>query len=87
MGGVAVNLLWLLIGVIIFVAVVLYGIKIFTTPGPERLEQGIWFIFLLLIVICASIAFMGGWFHVLALSRCADQIVSGAAVGVLSWPA
>jgi hypothetical protein len=72
MAGVAVNLLWLLIGAIILAGViylVLYGIKTFITPIPERLEQGIWFIFLLLIIIYAITAFMGGSFHVPVLSR------------------
>jgi hypothetical protein len=63
MAGIAISLLWLLIGAIVLAGViylVLYGIKTFITPIPERLEQGVWFIFLLLIIIYAITAFMGG---------------------------
>ena len=50
----AISLLWLLIGIICLAGViwlVLYGIKTFVTPIPARLEQGIWFIVLILIII------------------------------------
>ena len=50
----AISLLWLLIGIICLAGVVwlvLYGIKTFVTPIPARLEQGIWFVILLLIII------------------------------------
>jgi hypothetical protein len=63
MAGIAISLLWLLIGAIILAGViwlVLYGIKKFITPIPERLEQGIWFIFLLLMIIYAISAFVSG---------------------------
>ncbi len=61
--GLAIDLLWLLIYAIVLAGViwlVLYGIKKFITPIPERLEQGIWFILLLLIVIFALTALGGG---------------------------
>jgi hypothetical protein len=64
--AIAINALWLLIGCICLAAViwlVLYGIKTFVTPLPARLEQGIWFIFLLLIVIGALTLLAGGTFH------------------------
>ena len=63
MAGIAINLLWLLIGAICLAGViylVLYGINNFITQIPARLEQGIWFIFLLLIIIYAISALMGG---------------------------
>jgi hypothetical protein len=63
MAGFAISLLWLLIGAIILAGViwlVLYGIKTFITPIPPKLEQGIWFIFLLLIIIYAITAFTTG---------------------------
>jgi hypothetical protein len=63
MAGIAIALLWLLIGAIVLAGViylVLYGINNFVTPIPARIEQGIWFIFLLLIVIYGITAFMGG---------------------------
>jgi hypothetical protein len=63
MAGIAVSLLWLLIGAICLAGViylVLYGINNFITPIPARLEQGIWFIFLLLIIIYAITALFGG---------------------------
>lgn len=63
MAGIAISLLWLLIGAIILAGViwlVLYGVKNFITPIPAKLEQGIWFIFLLLLIIYAITAFVSG---------------------------
>ena len=63
MAGIAISLLWLLIGAIILAGViwlVLYGIKNFITAIPAKLEQGIWFIFLLLIIIYAITALASG---------------------------
>ena len=62
----AISALWLLIGIICLAGViwlVLYGIKTFVTPIPARLEQGIWFILLLLILIGALTLLAGGTFH------------------------
>ncbi len=59
----AIQLLWLLIYGIIFAGVVwlvLYGIKTFITPIPGRLEQGVWFIVLILIIIALLTIFVGG---------------------------
>jgi hypothetical protein len=59
----AIQCLWLLIGIICLAGVVwlvLYGIKTFVTPIPERLEQGIWFIILILLVIGALTILAGG---------------------------
>jgi len=61
--GMAINILWLLIGIICLAGViwlVLYGIKTFVTPIPARLEQGIWFIVLLLCIIGALTLLAGG---------------------------
>lgn len=66
----AIDVLWLLVGAIIIAGViwlVLYGIKTFITPIPARLEQGIWFIVLLLLIIAALTMFAGGGFHPPAL--------------------
>ena len=63
MAGIAISLLWLLIGAIILAGViwlVLYGVKTFITAIPAKLEQGIWFIFLLLLIIYAITAFASG---------------------------
>jgi hypothetical protein len=63
MAGIAVSLLWLLIGAICLAGViylVLYGINKFITQIPPLIEQGIWFIFLLLIIIYAIGALFGG---------------------------
>lgn len=62
----AISILWLLIGIICLAGVVwlvLYGIKKFVTPIPERLEQGIWFIILLLCIIGALTLLAGGAFN------------------------
>jgi hypothetical protein len=60
----AVEVLWLLIGAIIFCGViwlVLYGLKnIAGVPIPVRLEQGIWFIVLILILIACLTLLAGG---------------------------
>ena len=61
MAGIAVALLWLLIGAICLAGVYLlfYGVENFITPIPERLKQGIWFIFLILIIIYLIMALTG----------------------------
>lgn len=62
MAGIAVSLLWLLIGAICLAGVIyllFYGVENFITPIPERLKQGIWFIFLILIIIYVIIALTG----------------------------
>ena len=62
----AISVLWLLIGIICLAGViwlVLYGIKAFVTPIPARLEQGIWFIVLILCIIGALTLLAGGSFH------------------------
>jgi hypothetical protein len=62
----AIQILWLLIGIICLAGVVwlvLYGVKTFVTPIPARLEQGIWFIVLLLIIIAALALLAGGGVH------------------------
>ena len=59
----AIQILWLLIGIICLAGViwlVLYGIKTYVTPIPPRLEGGIWFIVLLLIIIAALGLLAGG---------------------------
>lgn len=61
--NIAIEVLWLLIGAICLAGViwlVLYGIKNFITAIPERIEQGIWFIVLLLIIIGALTLLAGG---------------------------
>jgi hypothetical protein len=62
--GLAINLLWLLIGVIVICGVVwvlLYGLKnIAGVPIPPRIEQGIWFIIFLLVLIGALTLLTGG---------------------------
>lgn len=54
MGHLIISLLWLLIYAVIFCGVVylvLYGINKFVYQLPPRLEQGIWFIVLILVLI------------------------------------
>jgi hypothetical protein len=63
MTGIAIALLWALIGAICLAGViylVIYGVENFITPIPEKIKQGIWFIFLILIVIYVLIALTGG---------------------------
>ena len=59
----AIELLWLLIGVVILCAViylVLYGLKTYAgLPIPERVEQALWFIVMILVII-ALLTILGG---------------------------
>ncbi len=62
MAALAINLLWFLIGAIILAGViylVLYGINNFITQIPPKVEQGIWFIYLLLLIIYLIMALTG----------------------------
>ena len=62
----AIQVLWLLFGAICLAGVLwlfIYGIKAFVYDIPPRLEQGIWFLFLLLLIIAALTMFAGGGFH------------------------
>lgn len=60
----AINILWLLIGIIVIcgaIWLVLYGLKsILGVQIPPRLEQGIWFVVLLLIIIAVLSMLAGG---------------------------
>lgn len=62
--GMAIALLWFLIAVIILAGViwlVLYGLKTIAEIAiPPRVEQGAWFIFLLLVLIYALTIVAGG---------------------------
>jgi hypothetical protein len=63
MAAMAVELLWLLIYAIIFAGVVwliIYGINQFIQQIPPRVEQGIWFIVLLLVIIAFVTVIAGG---------------------------
>jgi hypothetical protein len=68
----AINILWLLIGAIIIcgvIYVVLYGLKnIAGVPIPARVEQGVWFIVFLLVLIAALSLLATGSIHGPALS-------------------
>lgn len=62
MAAIAVALCWMLIYAICLAGViwlVLYGVKTFIYPIPAKLEQGVWFIFLLLVIIAAIGALTG----------------------------
>jgi hypothetical protein len=62
--GIAIQVLWLLIGAIVLCGViylVLYGLKnIAGVPIPARVEQGVWFIVLILILIAVLTILAGG---------------------------
>jgi hypothetical protein len=65
----AIQVLWFLIGVIVFcgvVALVIYGIELFIQPLPGRLKQGIWFIVLVLVLIAILTILAGGGIHSLS---------------------
>ena len=60
----AISLLWLLIGVVVLCAVVylvLYGVRtIAGLPIPAKIEQAIWFIIAILVVIGLLTILAGG---------------------------
>jgi len=62
--AIAISLLWLLIGIVVLCAViylVLYGIKtVAGLPIPQRIEQAIWFIVLILVIIGVLTILAGG---------------------------
>lgn len=62
--GTAISILWLLIGIIVLcgaVYLVLYGLKnILGIQLPPRVEQGVWFIVLLLVIIAVLTVLAGG---------------------------
>jgi hypothetical protein len=62
--GLAIGFLWFLIGVIVLAGIiwiVLYGLtNIAGIAIPPRLVQGIWFIFLILVLIYALTLIAGG---------------------------
>lgn len=60
--GLAINILWLIIGVLILLGVVwlaLYAVKIFVAI-PYRIEQLVWVIVLILCLIAALSLLAGG---------------------------
>ena len=60
--GLAISILWMLIGVIVLLGIVwlaLYVIKMFT-PIPGRIEQAVWVIVLILCLIAALTLLAGG---------------------------
>lgn len=62
MVGLAIDILWLLIGVIVLLGVVwlaLYVVKLFL-PLPGRIEQAVWAIVLILCLIGALSLLAGG---------------------------
>jgi hypothetical protein len=62
----AISVLWLLFGAICLAGVLwlfIFGVRTFIYDIPARLEQGIWFLFLLLLIIAALTMFAGGGFH------------------------
>ena len=63
MSGILVGLLWLVFWGVVgagVIALVIYGIKTFIYDISGKIEQGVWFCYLLLIVIYAIGVFAGG---------------------------
>jgi len=59
----AIQILWLVIGIVCLAAIVwlvLYGINTFIYRLPARVEQGIWFIVLCLVLIAILTLLAGG---------------------------
>lgn len=62
--GIAINLLWILIGVIIICAVVYFVFYVLRSvmqiPIPVRVEQAVWLIILILVMIALLSLLAGG---------------------------
>jgi len=61
--GMAIGVLWFLIGVIVLAGVVylaIWVIEKFIRPIPEKVKQGIWVIVLLLALIALLVVLSGG---------------------------
>lgn len=58
----AISILWLLLGIVILVAIIwfaLYAVKLFL-PVPSRIEQLVWIVVLILILIGVLTMLNGG---------------------------
>ena len=63
MAGIAINILWFLVGLIILAGIVylaIWVIEQFITPIPYKIKQGVWVIILLLALIFLISALVGG---------------------------
>jgi hypothetical protein len=62
--GIAISLLWILIGVIVICAVIYFVFYVLRTvmaiPIPQRIEQAVWLIVLILVVIALLSLLAGG---------------------------
>ena len=62
--SIAINLLWILIGVIIICAVIYFVFYVLRTvmaiPIPQRIEQAVWLIVLILVIIALLSLLAGG---------------------------
>lgn len=63
MAGMAINVLWFLIGLIVLAGVIylaIWVIESFIFPIPEQVKKGIWVIVLLLALITLITVLVGG---------------------------
>ena len=64
MANIAIELLWVLFWIVVCAGVLwlfIYGIKTFIYAAfPPKLEQGVWFLFLILCIIAVITIFAGG---------------------------
>ena len=61
--GLAISILWFALGVIILAAIIfvaLWGIKSISVPIPPRVEQLVWVVFLILVLIYLLMTIQGG---------------------------
>jgi hypothetical protein len=68
--GLAIQILWLLIGVIVLLGVVwlvFYALAIFGMTIPENIKKGVYVVILILIIIAALTLLAGGNLHVPSL--------------------
>lgn len=66
--GIAISVLWFLIGLIVLAAIIwlaIWVIEQFISPIPERVKQAVWVIVLLLalIALLTVLSGGGGWFR------------------------
>jgi uncharacterized membrane protein len=72
MAGMAVSILWFLIGLIILCGIVwlaIWVVEQFIMPIPEQIKRGVWVVILLLALIALITAVAGGGFHFPAIGK------------------
>jgi hypothetical protein len=83
MVGIAISVLWFLVGLIILCGIIYLAIWVveqFIMPIPPKIKQGIWVIVLLIALIALITALAGGGINTAHPFRWGGAIGSGASI-------